>query len=87
MSHKSNLKVQVKFKPINIKPHNATEIKNIIFKVENYKSRKEYYRIAKQNCISEDIIDRYGMKFWEPYDLKIINSNPEQISDEPIDIL
>lgn len=63
------------------------KLKKIMFKVDNYKSRKEYYRIAKQNCIKEDIIDKYGMKFWEPYDLKIINSNPEEISDKSIDIL
>lgn len=64
-------KVTVKFKPKNVKSENASEHKKVSFILSDWTDKKEYYKIARNKAIEENIIDRYGMKYWEPFESSV----------------
>lgn len=63
--------VEVEFKPRNIDPWEATDFRSVEFKVQNEKSRSEYYEIADKKVVENNIISSHGLEYWEPYRVHI----------------
>lgn len=88
MSNKSNHTIRVKFKPIGIDAHNASDIKEVTFDVSETKSRLKYYKIAEKESVNKNIISKYGIEYWEPYDFTICNPDTSNIKmDDPLETL
>lgn len=88
MEKNSCKKVSVMFKPKDIELDESSEIKKVDIVVPEIMNRSVYYRIARKKCIEEDIIDQYGMKYWEPYDIKVLNIDKSDLKrNSCIDIL
>lgn len=63
--------ITVIFKPKDIIPYKSSERKSVSFQVDDEKDREAYYEIAAEKAIERDIIDEFGIEYWEPYRLEI----------------
>lgn len=55
--------IEVVFKPKNVPSYKASEFREVSFKVDSEKSREEYFNIARQKAVSDDVVSEYGLKY------------------------
>lgn len=88
MNRNKCITVKVKFKPINTEPNKASEIRSIKIDFDEYKTRSVYYKVASNRVVDNEIISKYGIDYWEPYDITIVDQNlPDEHRNKSIDIL
>lgn len=68
--------ITVIFKPKGVESYKSSERRSVTFQVEDEKDRERYYKIATEKAIEKDIIDEFGIEYWEPYRLEIDSPSP-----------
>lgn len=88
MENHQSVKILVRFKPKGVESYESSEIKEVNIEVSDIMKRSQYYKIATQKCLDKGIIDKYGMKYWTPYSIRIYKTEiSDSKRDECIEIL